>query len=92
MVVRNWPFTILGLVTLGIVALVERSGGRPPEVVAILLRVLVIPQYVMGLFEAWFGMGKLPEALQLWIGVPLLLLPYVTADLARHYWRHLMEK
>jgi hypothetical protein len=89
---RRWPFMLLGLATLGLFVLVEQLGGRPPEIVAVVLRVLIVPGYLANLFGAWMGMGRLPEPLLPWIAAPLFLLPYLAADLGRHYWRHLMDK
>jgi hypothetical protein len=82
---------ILGLVTLGLFVLVEKLGGRPPEIVATVLRVLIIPGYLANLLGAMMGMGQLPQPLLPWIAAPLFLLPYLAADLGRHYWRHLTD-
>jgi hypothetical protein len=82
---------ILGLVTLGLFVLVEKLGGRPPEIVAMVLRVFIIPGYLAHLFGALIGMNRLPTPLLPWIAAPLFLLPYLAADLGRHYWRHLTD-
>jgi hypothetical protein len=88
---RNWPFMLLGLATLGLFVLVETLGGRPPEIVAVVLRVLILPGYLANLLGALLGMGRLPQPLLPWIAAPLFLLPYLAADLGRHYWRRLMD-
>jgi hypothetical protein len=84
--VRRWAWTAVGLATAGLFLLAERFLD-PTSLLAIPLRWLVVPLWLMRLVEMGLGLARLPEAWQLAIGLPLLFLPYVGMDILRHRWR-----
>jgi hypothetical protein len=87
---RRWPFLVLGLMTLGMFVLVERAH-QPPGILIAVLRVLIAPLWLMRTVEMLLGVGAWPKTLQLSIALPLLLLPYVTADLLLRWHRRRRE-
>jgi hypothetical protein len=79
---RRHSFLIVGLATFGLFLLVESipaSVPRPPLVIPI-LRVLIVPLWLMRTLEMMVGMGTWPGILQLTVALPLLFAPYVLAD------------
>jgi hypothetical protein len=83
---RNWPFLVLGLVTFGLFLALEASG-EPPRFLVAVLRVLIVPLWLMRTLEMILGIGYWPGPLQLLIALPLLFLPYVSADLLLRWGR-----
>jgi hypothetical protein len=75
-----WPFLSVGLFTFGLFVAVERVG-EPLRPLVPVLRVLVVPLWLMRTLEMVVGIGYWPGPLQLLIALPLLFLPYVAADL-----------
>ena len=85
--VRNWPFLCLGFLTLGLFIGVEAMGEPARttlvgEALVAIVRVLVVAMWLMRYLELFLGMGRLPQVFQLLVAVPLLLAPYVAADLS----------
>ncbi len=77
---RSWPFLSLGVLTFGLFLAVE-AFGEPLRPLVPVLRVLVVPLWLMRTLEMVVGIGSWPGTLQLLIALPLLFLPYVAADL-----------
>jgi hypothetical protein len=80
----RWPFVCVGLATAVAFVAVEMATAPPPLAVAI-LRVFIVPLWLMRTIEMVVGMGDWPRALDLIIGIPLLFAPYVLADLFLHW-------
>ena len=79
---RRHPFLTLGLATFALFLLVESvppgTGGM--AVARQILRVLIVPLWLMRTLEMIIGMGTWPGIVQLVVAVPLLFAPYVLAD------------
>lgn len=91
---RVFPFiTFLGIVTLALFLLVEWAGPElqetaPGQALVSVLRVLIIPLWLMRTLVVMvggaifgFGGGSFPVLFNI-LTVPVLLLPYILADLA----------
>ena len=78
--VRAWPFLILGFLTFGLFLALE-GLGEPLRPLLPVLRVLIVPLWLMRTLEMVAGIGYWPGPLQLLIALPMLFLPYVAADL-----------
>jgi hypothetical protein len=77
---QTWPFLSLGFVTAGLFLAVEGFGERVEPLIPV-VRVLIIPLWVMRTLEMVVGIGSWPMPLQYLIALPLLFMPYVAADL-----------
>jgi hypothetical protein len=77
----RWPFLMFGLVTFALFLLDEAIKPLQPTL-GPLLRVLILPLWLMRTLEMIIGIGFWPGPVQLLIALPLLFLPYVLADLA----------
>jgi hypothetical protein len=77
---KIWPFLSLGLLTAGLFLSVESFGDRVEPLIPV-VRVLIIPLWLMRTLEMVVGMGSWPMPLQYLIALPLLFVPYVAADL-----------
>jgi len=79
--VARWPFLTIGLATFALFLLAEAI--RPLQApLGPLLRVLIVPLWLMRTLEMIAGIGLWPGPAQLLIALPLVFLPYVLADLA----------
>ena len=83
---RTWPFLTVGLLTAGLFLAVS-ALGEPAEFLIPVLRVLIIPLWLMRTMEMIVGIGSWPMPLQYLIALPLLFVPYVTADLLLGHFR-----
>jgi hypothetical protein len=87
--IRTWPFLSLGFFTFGLFLALE-GFGEPPRPLVAVLRVLVVPLWLMRTLEMLVGIGGWPAPLQFLVALPLLFLPYLAADLllrlARRQW------
>jgi hypothetical protein len=79
---RRHPFLTVGLATFGLFLLVEAIPGaiQAAPVVIQILRVLIVPLWLMRTLEMIVGMGTWPGIVQLLVALPLLFAPYVLAD------------
>jgi hypothetical protein len=68
------------LLTAGLFLSVESFGDRVEPLIPV-VRVLIIPLWLMRTLEMVVGMGSWPMPLQYLIALPLLFVPYVAADL-----------
>ena len=79
---RRHPFLTVGLATFALFLVVESAPtavhGIP--VVIQILRVLIVPLWLMRTLEMMVGMGTWPGIIQLVVALPLLFAPYVLAD------------
>jgi hypothetical protein len=89
--VRTWPFLTLGLSTFGFFVAVEVLG-EPLRPLVPILRVLIVPLWLMRTLEMIVGLGFWPWPIQLPLALPLLFVPYIAADLllrrARQWYGH----
>ncbi|MGH7468576.1 MAG: hypothetical protein ACRENP_11500 [Longimicrobiales bacterium] len=76
----RWPFLTIGLVTFALFLLAESLPGFQTTLAPV-LRILIVPLWLMRTLEMVVGMGYWPGPVQLVIALPLLFLPYVMADL-----------
>jgi hypothetical protein len=83
---RRWACTALGLVTAALFLLAE-GFLHPSSLLAVPLRWLIVPLWLMRYVQVWLGLASWPWALQVAVGLPLLFLPYIGADMLRHRWR-----
>ena len=84
---RTWPFLTLGLFTFLLFLAVGNFGAVLQPLVPV-LRVLIVPLWVMRTVEMLLGMGGWPGHLQLVVALPLLFAPYILADLLWQWiWR-----
>ena len=101
-ILRSWPFTAFGLLTLAVVLVAEavRGTGTPVGTLYDVLRVIIVPIWLMryvvvaigGLLFGFSQGAGLPTWYDL-LTVPILLLPYVAADLALiRTWRWLQSR
>src|SRR5688572_29166517 len=79
---RRHPFLTLGLATFALFVLVESVPAVRTAVVIQVLRVLLVPLWLMRTLEMMVGMGTWWGILQLIVALPLLFAPYVLADWA----------
>jgi hypothetical protein len=77
---RRHRFLTVGLATFALFVLVESVPAVRTPVVMQLLRVLLVPLWLMRTLEMFVGMGSWPGILQLIVAMPLLFAPYVLAD------------
>ena len=77
---RNWPFLSVGLLTLAF-GLALEVFGEPFRPLVPFVRVLIVPLWLMRTLEMVVGIGSWSGPLQIVVALPLLLLPYVAADL-----------
>ena len=77
---RSWPFLSVGLLTFAF-GLALEVFGEPLRALVPFVRVLVVPLWFMRTLEMLVGVGSWPGPLQIVVALPLLLLPYVAADL-----------
>jgi hypothetical protein len=56
------------------------ESGKLPSALGDIVRILIVPMWLMRAAQMLVGIGSLPDAVQLFIAVPLLLLPYAGAD------------
>jgi hypothetical protein len=91
---RRHPFLTVGLATFALFVLVELVPAVRTPVVMQLLRVVLVPLWLMRTLEMFVGMGSWPGILQLIVAMPLLFAPYVLADwvLARARARRLLVR
>lgn len=78
--VARWPFLTFGLITFALFLLAE-AIPRFQDALAPILRILIMPLWLMRTLEMVVGIGYLPGWIQLFSALPLLFLPYVAADL-----------
>ena len=79
---RRHPFLTMGLATFVLFVLVEAIPGAiqaTPSVI-LMLRVLMVPLWLMRTLEMSVGMGAWPGIVQLVLALPLLFAPYVLTD------------
>ena len=76
-VVRR-PFLSLGILTFTALLAVE-AFAMPPALRGV-LRVIIVPLWLMRTLEMVVGVGSLPGAIQLVVALPALFLPYAAAD------------
>jgi hypothetical protein len=79
---RQHPFLIVGLATFGLFLLVESvsSLARVAPVATQILRVLIVPLWLMRTLELIIGVDSWPGIIQFVVALPLLFAPYVLAD------------
>jgi hypothetical protein len=77
---RSWPFLSLGLVTVGLFLAVEGFGERVGFLIPV-VRILIIPLWLMRTLEMIVGIGSWPSPLQYLVALPLLFTPYIATDL-----------
>jgi hypothetical protein len=79
---RRHLFLTVGLATFGLFLLVEAmpSTLEPAPVLIQILRVLIVPLWLMRTLEMMVGMGTWPGIVQLVVALPLLFAPYMLAD------------
>jgi hypothetical protein len=83
--VKRYPFLLLGIATFGLflaTGLVSDAAKTSElgRIVVTVLRVLIIPLWLMRDLEMLLGLGNWPGPVDLVIGFPLLFAPYVLAD------------
>ena len=83
--VKKYPFFLLGVGTFGLFLATGSITGAAKmsevgRVVIGVLRVLIIPMWLMRDLEMLVGMGSSPGAVELVVGLPFLFAPYVLAD------------
>jgi hypothetical protein len=83
--VKKYPFFLLGVATFGLFLATGSLRGAAEtsevgRVVIGVLRVLIIPLWLMRDLEMTMGMGSWPGAVELVVGFPFLFAPYVLAD------------
>ena len=83
--VKRYPFLLLGIATFGLflaTGLVSDTAkmSEVGRIVIALLRVLIIPLWMMRDLEMVLGLGDWPGPVELVIGLPLLFAPYIVAD------------
>jgi len=83
--VRRYPFLLLGIATFGLFLATGfvNDAAKPSElgrIAVTVLRVLIIPLWLMRDLEMLLGLGNWPRSVDLVIGFPLLFAPYVLAD------------
>ena len=88
---QTWPFLSLGLVTAALFLAVEGFGERVAPLIPV-VRVLIIPLWLMRTLEMIVGIGFWPRPLQYLIALPLLFAPYVAADLLLRQVRRCLVK
>jgi hypothetical protein len=74
----RWPFMCLAILTIGGFIFAE-TDNLPPALLG-LLRVLIVPMWLVRMLQVMVGIGSLPNPIQLVIALPLYLLPYAIAD------------
>jgi hypothetical protein len=84
-VVKRYPFLLLGIATFGLflaTGLVSDAAKTSElgRMVVTVLRVLIVPLWLMRDLEMLLGFGNWPGAVELVIGFPLLFAPYILAD------------
>ena len=82
---RRHFFLLVGIATFGLFVLFELLPDAwlaTPAAKAFLavVRVLVVPLWLMRTFEMMLGMGTWPGVLQLAVALPLLFAPYLLLD------------
>jgi len=83
--IKRHGFLLLGIVTLGLFVAMEIASEAAKasglgEAITILLRVLIIPMWLMRDLEMLLGMGSWPMPLQVLVALPILFAPYFLAD------------
>jgi hypothetical protein len=83
--VKKYPFFLLGVATFGLFLAAGSisDAAKTSElgrVVIGVLRVLIIPLWLMRDVEMLMGMGRWPGAIELVVGFPFLFAPYILAD------------
>lgn len=81
--VGAWPFTLFGLFTLAVFVAIALSGGPGVGAFGPLLRVLIIPIYVMRLVVVGVGRMLFDHGFPVWyeiLTLPVSLLPYIVLD------------
>lgn len=81
--VGTWPFTLFGLFTLAVFVAIGLSGSPGAGSFGPLLRVLIIPIYVMRLVVVGVGGMLFGQSFPVWyeiLTLPVLLLPYMALD------------
>jgi hypothetical protein len=84
-VVKRYPFLLLGFATFGLflatgLASDAAKTSELGRMVATVLRVLIIPLWLMRDVEMLLGFGNWPGPVELVIGFPFLFAPYILAD------------
>jgi hypothetical protein len=79
--IARWPFLTFGLATFALFLLGEAIKPLQAPLGPV-LRVLIMPLWLMRTLEMIVGIGFWPGPAQLVIALPLLFLPYLLADLA----------
>ena len=83
--VKRYPFLLLGIATFGLFlsAGLVSDAAKTSELgrtVITVLRVLIIPLWLMRDLEMLLGFGNWPGPVELVIGFPFLFAPYILAD------------
>ncbi len=83
--VKRYPFLLLGIATFGLFLAngLVSDAAKTSELgrtVFTVVRVLIIPLWLMRDLEMLLGFGNWPGAVELVIGFPLLFAPYILAD------------